>query len=183
MIATLAQRNKAAATAKAGEGEHHGCQRFESGAVSLPERLTLQEAVRCWSGSNGSWTKQPGPMVALDASGLKVFDSSAVAVLLALRRNLLAQGKTLSVDHWPQRLRGSGRAVRRERACCWPDCPGCLTVCARPYAQPLKMPGSSPVLADVLLGAGLVSCCISCPPSHFKTSPKPTPRPEANSMP
>jgi phospholipid transport system transporter-binding protein len=49
--------------------------------------------------------QQPGPVVALNADGLKVFDSSAVAVLLELRRNLMAQGKTLSVVGRPERLR------------------------------------------------------------------------------
>ena len=39
-----------------------------------------------------------------DAASLRVFDSSAVAVLLELRRLLRAEGKTLQVRHWPRRL-------------------------------------------------------------------------------
>ena len=72
--------------------------------AKLPERLTLHEAVRVLDGLNQALAKQPGSHVVLDASGLSVFDTSAVAVLLALRRNLLTHGKRLSVDHWPQRL-------------------------------------------------------------------------------
>ena len=74
-------------------------------AVSLPERLTLQEAVTELDRLGRAVTQQPGPSVALNASALKVFDSSAVAVLLELRRSLLAQGKTLTVVEWPEHLR------------------------------------------------------------------------------
>ena len=77
----------------------------DSGQVSLPERLTLQEAAPVLERLGRELQKQPGPTVSLNASSLNVFDSSAVAVLLELRRTLLAQGKTLSVIEWPQRLR------------------------------------------------------------------------------
>jgi phospholipid transport system transporter-binding protein len=73
-------------------------------SVRLPERVTLQEAVQVLDGLNRSLAQQAGPDLVLDASGLQVFDTSAVAVLLALRRNLQQQGKKLSVAHWPQRL-------------------------------------------------------------------------------
>ena len=73
--------------------------------VSLPERLTLQESVQTLERLGRSLKALPGPIVALDAGALKVFDSSAVAVLLELRRVLLEQGKTLSVTQWPKRLR------------------------------------------------------------------------------
>ncbi|QCB46727.1 STAS domain-containing protein [Hydrogenophaga sp. PAMC20947] len=72
--------------------------------VRLPERVTLQEAVQVLDELNQALAKLPGAQVTLDASGLQVFDTSAVAVLLTLRSNLLAQGKKLSVDGWPQRL-------------------------------------------------------------------------------
>lgn len=72
--------------------------------AKLPARVTLQEAVRVLGGLNQALAKQPGSKVVLDASDLQIFDTSAVAVLLALRRNLLTQGKQLSVEHWPQRL-------------------------------------------------------------------------------
>jgi phospholipid transport system transporter-binding protein len=77
----------------------------DAGSVSLPERLTLQEAVPVLERLGRLLKKQPGPTVSLNASALKVFDSSAVAVLLELRRTLLAQGKTLAVTDRPERLR------------------------------------------------------------------------------
>jgi len=73
--------------------------------VSLPERLTLQEAVPALERLGQLLKTQSGPTVSLNASALKVFDSSAVAVLLELRRTLLTQGKTLAVVEWPERLR------------------------------------------------------------------------------
>ena len=72
--------------------------------VSLPERLTLQEAVTVLERLGRALKQLPGPTVVLSASALKVFDSSAVAVLLELRRSLLAQGKTLAVQERPKRL-------------------------------------------------------------------------------
>ncbi|HEY9096260.1 MAG TPA: STAS domain-containing protein [Hydrogenophaga sp.] len=75
-----------------------------SGVVSLPERLTLQEAVTALERLGRALKQLPGPTVNLNASALKVFDSSAVAVLLELRRSLLAQGKTLTVQERPKRL-------------------------------------------------------------------------------
>ena len=73
-------------------------------AVRLPERVTLQEAVTVLQKLGQAVKQQPGPVVALNASALKVFDSSAVAVLLELRRSLLAQGKSLVVVERPERL-------------------------------------------------------------------------------
>ena len=73
--------------------------------LRLPKRLTLQEAVQVLDQLNIAVSNQPdATMVALDAGALRVFDSSAVAVLLALRRNLLSKGKRLQVLHRPQRL-------------------------------------------------------------------------------
>lgn len=73
--------------------------------LRLPERLTLHDAVQVLDKLNQAVSKQPGAaVVALDASALQVFDSSAVAVLLALRRNLQSQGKRLQVLQRPQRL-------------------------------------------------------------------------------
>ena len=73
--------------------------------LQLPERLTLQEAVQVLDQLSRAVSRQSGALlVALDASALQVFDSSAVAVLLALRRNLMSQGKRLQVLQRPQRL-------------------------------------------------------------------------------
>jgi phospholipid transport system transporter-binding protein len=46
-----------------------------------------------------------GPRVTLDAGALEVFDSSAIAVLLELRRELLRQDRQLQVLRLPSRLR------------------------------------------------------------------------------
>jgi len=73
-------------------------------AAQLPERLTLDEAGRTLSELAAILARQAGPEVSVDAAGLRDFDSSAVAVLLELRRQLIAQGKSLRVVRWPRRL-------------------------------------------------------------------------------
>lgn len=47
----------------------------------------------------------PGQPVVLDASALQRFDSSALAVLLACRRMVLASGQGMAVRGLPPRLR------------------------------------------------------------------------------
>lgn len=71
----------------------------------LPQRLTLDDAVVALGQLEREMASQPGTNALVDASALQAFDSSAVAVLLELRRSLLAQGKILQIQHWPQRLR------------------------------------------------------------------------------
>jgi phospholipid transport system transporter-binding protein len=73
-------------------------------AFPLPEQLTLQGAVQTLGRLSQSLAQQSGPTLVLDAEPLKVFDTSAVAVLLELRNTLLIQGKTLQVTRMPQRL-------------------------------------------------------------------------------
>ena len=73
-------------------------------AVPLPEQLTLQGAAQTLERLSRSLALQAGPTVVLDAEPMKVFDTSAVAVLLELRNTLLGQGKTLQVTRMPQRL-------------------------------------------------------------------------------
>jgi phospholipid transport system transporter-binding protein len=72
--------------------------------AALPEQLTMHDAAQSLVQLRQALAQQPGPQVTLDAQALRVFDSSAVAVLLELRRGLLAQGKALRVCHIPQRL-------------------------------------------------------------------------------
>lgn len=72
--------------------------------MALPERLTLGEAVATLSRLDGLLADQPGAQVVLDAGSLREFDSSALAVLLELRRRLQARGKALRVEGWPRRL-------------------------------------------------------------------------------
>ena len=73
-------------------------------AVPMPEQLTLQGAAQTLDSLTQSLTGQAGPTVVLDAQPLKVFDTSAVAVLLELRNAVLGQGKTLQVTRMPPRL-------------------------------------------------------------------------------
>jgi phospholipid transport system transporter-binding protein len=70
----------------------------------LPEQLTMQSAAQALVALKREMTSQAGPTVVVDAQGLRVLDSSAVAVLLELRRELQAAGRSLSLRHPPQRL-------------------------------------------------------------------------------
>lgn len=73
-------------------------------SVPLPEQLTVAGATQTLDRLRQSLILQAGPVVLLDAAPLKVFDTSAVAVLLELRNALLSQGKTLQVSRMPKRL-------------------------------------------------------------------------------
>lgn len=72
----------------------------------LPERLTLDEAAATLAALRGVLAAGAagGATVTVDASALRHFDSSAVAVLLELRRELQQQGRALQVRAWPPRL-------------------------------------------------------------------------------
>jgi phospholipid transport system transporter-binding protein len=48
---------------------------------------------------------EPGTQAVADASALRHFDSSALAVLMECRREALALGKAFSVQQMPPRLR------------------------------------------------------------------------------
>lgn len=77
----------------------------ESAAVAaLPEQLTMHVAGQVLGQLSQTLAEHPAPAVLLDAQALRVFDSSAVAVLLELQRRLLARGKTLQLLHPPTRL-------------------------------------------------------------------------------
>lgn len=73
-------------------------------AMALPGRLTLEEAVPTLQRLDDQLVNQPDRVVVLDAGSLREFDSSALAVLLELRRRLEERGKTLRVQGWPRRL-------------------------------------------------------------------------------
>lgn len=73
-------------------------------AIPLPEQLTLSGAALTLERLREAMLRQAGPTVVLNAEPLRVFDTSAVAVLLELRNALLTQGKTLQVSRMPQRL-------------------------------------------------------------------------------
>jgi phospholipid transport system transporter-binding protein len=74
-------------------------------AVSaLPEQLTMHVAAKVLDQLSQTLAQQSAQTVVLDAQSLRVFDSSAVAVLLELRRRLVSSGKTLQLAHSPTRL-------------------------------------------------------------------------------
>lgn len=71
-------------------------------ALVLPERVTLAEATQVLSSLE---TALPSTeLVQLDASPLQTFDSSVVAVLLALQRRLASHGQKLQVCQRSDRL-------------------------------------------------------------------------------
>lgn len=76
-----------------------------AGVAALPEQLTMHVAGQVLGQLSQALAQQPAQAVVLDAQVLRVFDSSAVAVLLELRRQLLARGKTLQLAHAPTRLK------------------------------------------------------------------------------
>ncbi|WP_295500707.1 STAS domain-containing protein [Limnohabitans sp. Rim8] len=73
--------------------------------LKLPATLLHDQADACLA----QWVTQLPPVlppaVSLDASELSEFDSSALAVLLGLRRVLIHKGTALRVEGMPQRLR------------------------------------------------------------------------------
>jgi phospholipid transport system transporter-binding protein len=74
-------------------------------ALKLPDTLLHAQANACLS----AWVAQlPAALpaaVAVDASALSAFDSSALAVLLGLRRVLMQRGSTLQIQGMTPRLR------------------------------------------------------------------------------
>jgi phospholipid transport system transporter-binding protein len=69
----------------------------------LPARLTHEVVMPVLSAMSDA--QKSHAAVVIDASALQEFDSSALAVLLACRRQALAVGKSFSVQGLPQRLR------------------------------------------------------------------------------
>jgi phospholipid transport system transporter-binding protein len=70
----------------------------------LPPELTHQQATACLRMLVQGLPAQTGPAVAVDASSLQHFDSSALAVLLEFRRVSLAGGKGFEVRGLSPRL-------------------------------------------------------------------------------
>ncbi len=71
----------------------------------LPARLTHELAAPAVQALGAMLAGETAAEVVADASALKEFDSSALAVLLACRRQVLAAGKGFSVRGLPDRLR------------------------------------------------------------------------------
>lgn len=79
-------------------------------ACTLPQRLTEREARQTLESLRANLAGLPaGQAVSIDAAGLQAFDSSALAVLLELRRTALASGRSFSVKSAPERLRELAR--------------------------------------------------------------------------
>jgi phospholipid transport system transporter-binding protein len=76
-------------------------------ALRLPAELTHRQATACLAQLLQSLKGvAPGAAVVVDAAPLRVFDTSALAVLLEFRREALALGQSFGVQGLPQSLRG-----------------------------------------------------------------------------
>jgi phospholipid transport system transporter-binding protein len=71
----------------------------------LPSELTHSQANACLQMLVQGLKSQSGSAVVVDGAGLQRFDSSALAVLLELRRECLGHGRSLSISAMPARLR------------------------------------------------------------------------------
>ncbi len=71
--------------------------------LKLPEALTQMDATACLNQLGSALLAEPLAVV-VDASALLRFDSSALAVLLALRRQALTLRKTFAIQGLPERL-------------------------------------------------------------------------------
>lgn len=72
--------------------------------LTLPDVLTHAQAQAATAALRVQIATQATPVV-IDASALTQFDSSALAVLLASRREAIAAGKAFSVSSLPAQLR------------------------------------------------------------------------------
>ena len=70
--------------------------------LTLPATLTYRQALDVRQALSAQTNTLPA--VVLDASALKQFDSSALAVLLACRRQAIATGKNFEVHGLPEKL-------------------------------------------------------------------------------
>ncbi|MEJ5991455.1 STAS domain-containing protein [Ramlibacter sp. PS3R-8] len=71
----------------------------------LPAELMHAQATACCRMLAQALRSDLGPQAVVDASALRRFDSSALAVLLESRREALAVGKTFAVSGLHPRLR------------------------------------------------------------------------------
>jgi phospholipid transport system transporter-binding protein len=71
----------------------------------LPAEITHGQAAACCRMLAQALRSDPAPQAVADASALREFDSSALAVLLECRREALALGKSFAVSQLHPRLR------------------------------------------------------------------------------
>lgn len=72
--------------------------------LTVPIQLTHAKAQACLADWLSRVPVGRGAVVTLNAANLQHFDSSALAVLLALRRELVARGQQLVLEQVPFRL-------------------------------------------------------------------------------
>lgn len=77
---------------------------MDTARLPLPAELTHAQARACAQALDTGIAAAAGQRVEVDASALRSFDSSALAVLLGGRRAALAAGKTLAVTGLPAGL-------------------------------------------------------------------------------
>lgn len=75
-----------------------------SNSLQLPKELTYRQARECLLRLRPLVVGHAAQQVPVDASAVKVFDSAALAVLLACRRAALEAGKQLLVQGLPKGL-------------------------------------------------------------------------------
>ncbi len=75
--------------------------------LQLPQSLNQTSATQCLRDLSAALRAEPAAVV-VDAARLEQFDSAALAVLLALRRESLKLGKTFAVAGLPQQLADLG---------------------------------------------------------------------------
>ncbi len=72
----------------------------------LPRELTQVQATGCLQELRAALAAQAETAVVVDAAALEGFDSSALAVLLQLRRDCLNAGRSFALRSMPPRLSG-----------------------------------------------------------------------------
>ncbi len=72
--------------------------------MALPTDLTQAQASACLEAMELGLAAEAGPQVVVDGTALESFDSSALAVLLELRRQCQSSGKELAVAALPNQL-------------------------------------------------------------------------------
>jgi phospholipid transport system transporter-binding protein len=82
--------------------------------LSLPVSLTQEHAKACLDSLTDGLNTQEAQVV-VDGAQLRDFDSSALAVLLALRRESARLGKRFAVQGLPERLRSLAALYGIER--------------------------------------------------------------------
>ena len=72
--------------------------------IALPAELTQEQAASCLQTMQQGLSSEAGPEVVVSGAALQRFDSSALAVLLDLRRQCQSSGKQFAVTDLPRQL-------------------------------------------------------------------------------